>query len=106
MLCRRALRLKVVFFGANKLIFYNKNLCENCVKNKNHLKFFNFIVKGAQLKLQNKFSVGLQTLPIRGKKFMKNQASRFHAKMLEVKKYSDLLRNSPDYYVNIDYGFV
>lgn len=55
---------------------------------------------GAQLKLQNKFSVGLQTLPIRGKKFAKNQASRFHSKMLEVKKYSDLLRNSPDYYVN------
>lgn len=55
---------------------------------------------GAQLKLQNKFSVGLQTLPIRGKKSAKNQASRFHSKMLEVKKYSDLLRNSPDYYVN------
>lgn len=56
-------------------------------------------VTGAQLKLQNKFSVGLQTLPIRGKTFAKNQASRFHAKMLEVKKYSDLLRSSPDYYV-------
>lgn len=55
---------------------------------------------GAQLKLQNKFSVGLQTLPIRAKKSTKNQASRFHSKMLEVKKYSDLLRNSPDYYVN------
>lgn len=61
---------------------------------------FIYIQLGAQLKLQNKFSVGLQTLPIRGRKFMKTQASRFHAKMLEVKKYSDLLRNSPDYYVN------
>lgn len=61
-----------------------------------------FLIRlGAQLKLQNKFSVGLQTLPIRGKKFTKNQASRFHTKMLEVKKYSDILRNSPDYYVNV-----
>lgn len=58
---------------------------------------------GAQLKLQNKFSVGLQTLPIRGKKFAKNRASRFHTKMLEVKNYSDLLRNSPDYHVITHY---
>lgn len=65
-----------------------------------HVFSTNFNAIGAQLKLQNKFSVGLQTLPISGKKFVKNQASRFHSKMLEVKKYSDLLRSSPDYYVN------
>ncbi|XP_055320369.1 uncharacterized protein LOC129577418 [Sitodiplosis mosellana] len=56
--------------------------------------------EGAQLKLQNKFSVGLQTLPIRGRQFVNTQASRFHSKMMEVKKYSDLLRSSPDYFVN------
>lgn len=57
--------------------------------------------EGAQLKLQNKFSVALQTLPIRIKDCMKNRASRFHEKMIEVKKYSDEMRNSPDYYVRI-----
>lgn len=57
--------------------------------------------EGARLKLQNKFSVALQTLPIQTKSSikMKNRAARFHAKMFEVKKYSDQLRSSPDYFV-------
>lgn len=57
--------------------------------------------EGAKLKLQNKFSVALQTLPIQTKSSvkMKNRAARFHAKMFEVKKYSDQLRSSPDYFV-------
>lgn len=60
--------------------------------------------EGAHLKLQNKFSVALQTLPIHAKSSiqMKNRAARFHAKMFEVKKYSDRLRSSPDYYVCVE----
>lgn len=78
------------------------------VLNKKHFKFkfsFNYLLLsfilqlGAQLKLQNKFSVGLQTLPIRTKK-IGNRASHFHSKMMEVKKYSDFLRGSPDYFVS------
>lgn len=57
-------------------------------------------ISGAELKLQNKFSVALQTLPIRAKNLMQNQTARFHSKMLEVKKYSDQVRSSPDYYVS------
>lgn len=57
--------------------------------------------EGAKLKLQNKFSVALQTLPIQAKfsMKMKNRAARFHAKMFEVKKYSDQVHSSPDYFV-------
>lgn len=53
---------------------------------------------GSQLKLQNKFSVGLQTIPIFGRKST-NHINRFQRKMLQIKKFSDQLRNSPDYYV-------
>lgn len=53
---------------------------------------------GVQLKLQNRFSVGLQTLPIRGRSSI-NRADNFHARMIEIKKHSDHLRSSPDYYV-------
>lgn len=52
-----------------------------------------------QLKLQNKFSVALQTLPIRSGSRLASKSSQFHSKMLEVKKYSDELRKWPDYYV-------
>lgn len=57
--------------------------------------------EGAKLKLQNKFSVALQTLPIQAESTMKmkNRAARFHAKMFEVKKYSDQVHSSPDYFV-------
>lgn len=60
--------------------------------------------EGAQLKLQNKFSVALQTLPIHANSSikMKNRAARFHSKMFEVKKYSDQLRSSPDYFVCVE----
>lgn len=56
-------------------------------------------IEEAKLQLQNKFSVALQTLPIRARTRLRNRSARFHSKMLEVKKYSDELRKSPDYYV-------
>lgn len=57
------------------------------------------VSQGAQLKLQNRFSIGLQTIPISSQSYA-DKVENFHAKMLEIKKHSDLLRNSPDYYVN------
>lgn len=54
--------------------------------------------QGAHLKLQNRFSIGLQTIPISSQLYA-DKVENFHAKMLEIKKHSDLLRSSPDYYV-------
>lgn len=60
-------------------------------------------VEGAKLKLQNKFSVALQTLPIQAEYSLKkkSKAGRFHAKMFEVKKYADQVHNSSDYMVSV-----
>lgn len=58
-----------------------------------------YIFSGPTFKLQNKFSVALQTLPINTDPNTKNQCARFYNKILEVKKFSDILRNSSDYFV-------
>lgn len=52
------------------------------------------------LKLENRFSVGLQTLPINTDPFTINKSARFYNKILDVKRLSDVLRNSSDYFVS------
>ncbi|XP_062559558.1 uncharacterized protein LOC134224249 [Armigeres subalbatus] len=58
--------------------------------------------ESAQLKLHNKFSVALQTLPIAAGVNL-NESNRYHNllnRLSEVKQHSDILRSSPDYLIN------
>lgn len=54
-----------------------------------------------QLKLHNKFSVALQTLPIAAGIDLQdpNRFQNFLIRLSDVKQHSDVLRSSPDYLV-------
>ena len=56
--------------------------------------------EGPTLIIQNKFSMALQTLPIKSKGNAMQSSSKFYQKIVDVKHYSDVLRNSSDYFVN------
>lgn len=71
------------------LFFFPNNL---------RIRVISFIISGPTVKLQNRFSVGLQKIPILT--YEEKRSDRFFSQLARVRIFSDRLRSSPEFLVS------